>query len=240
MLRDVFANGNIGNTGDWVFFALVRKNLNTLRFDAEDSTSIARRLSEVSPLVTLLYPDEHFSYDELLERYTRLLQPSAVLILESVRDRISEAFIAYAEATWSGRSQAAVFIARAATLSRSARALISAADEARRMDVVLPLASFAAQLVTRILPRGDQARAGVGWLRGITTVAQRDEVIAALRSLVDIPVELLRQRAVLASEGYGYERYEEAQVYVRGVDQILSPHRAMVDELQRGLSDTLG
>lgn len=240
LLRDLFPSSTIGDTGDWLFFTLARRHMGALRLEPEDTVALGKRLVQASPLATLIYIDDSADDSVLDAKFERLFEPSTVSIVESVGDRLVENWCSNFEGTWQARHQLPQYIARCQALSRTIRSFIRVADKAKRLDIVLPVAQFAAHIATKLLPPAEALRASITALSVVPNIEQRNTAIAATAEIVGLGTEMLRLRNNLALERYGEDRYEEAQIFVLVFDRIASAHVNRFEALTRALSDTLG
>jgi hypothetical protein len=74
----------------------------------------------------------------------------------------------------------------------------------------------------------------------MTTFVERDALRRALARVVQLGERLLRTRDRLAAEGFGDPRYEESQLLLADVDQLLRPHFPRLDALASALTGRIG
>jgi hypothetical protein len=239
-IRRAAPQGPTGS-GDWIVGALAAAASEDLRLSPEDLAIYQGLLRAVSPVVRLTHPDEGGDADALAASLAPLAARVDARVMECAEDRVA--------AAWSARGSAllgAAFVrdltaARWTALGAAMRAWCAACDDARRMDLARAAAKAVSALIPRLLAPGPQAlRARLSRAPGLRSVAERDALLGAVRSVVDVGAWLLRRRDVLAGERYGDDRYEEAQVFLRDVDGALGASRRGVLELSRALSDQIG
>jgi hypothetical protein len=225
-------------SGDWIVLALVdAQPLPVARPAAEE---VARRLHSASPLAALLALDGGAADDgEARARFAPLCAPGAVRIVECVEDALAAAWSAELTAAWQlvGNSDAPLLRARWDALARALTAWLAVLDGAGRLDLARPLARTA-RAVARLLPWS--ARDDLGRTDGLRTVDDRDQLIASVARVAAIGPRLLTRRDELAGERYGDPRFEEAQLYVRIVDDELAPARVQIEAVARALSGIIG
>ena len=106
-----------------------------------------------------------------------------------------------------------------------------------RLDLITPIAKLVAA-IPELLPK--DARARLLNRTGVTTMADRDRAVEALQGICDLALALDEIRARLQDERYGDARYEEAQLGLRVLDDVLAPAREDVAAFTRSLSGTVG
>jgi hypothetical protein len=117
---------------------------------------------------------------------------------------------------------------------------VTAADRACRMDLARVVMRFVVTLCTEVLAGGgDLVRGRIASNPGLRNVRERNELLSQVERVVSIGNDLLRRRDGLAGERYGDDRYEEAQLYLRAMADVLTPARRSIDDVARALSSTI-
>lgn len=228
-------------SGDWVFFAMAHASLPAFRLATAQMATVQRRLRSGSPLAALLYPDTAAGVDELRAQYGRLVARGNVRVVECVEGRLARSWSAYAAQTWAARLAPDDLTARWSALGRTLHGWLDVIDRANRMDLARPLVRAAASMVDGpFAGAGDAVRAALATAPGLRNLAEREALLAAVATVADVGVRLLRRRDELAGERYGDERYDEAQVYVGEADRVLTPARRRVEGVARALSGVIG
>jgi hypothetical protein len=130
--------------------------------------------------------------------------------------------------------------ARAQTFALTINTLIDACDAAHMTHVLRPVALFLARAHVDAIPERFDVRAHAVRVPGVTSMADRDEVLQLIGAIHAAARRLDELRARLVRERYGDERHEEAQVVVRMLDDVIAPHRQGIDTLARRLSGAVG
>lgn len=240
MLRDMVTTAHTAS-GDWIFYAMVQRNLSGFQLSLEDQNNLTRKLRQGSPLATLFALDSDLTGSELRGRLGRLCEPSVVRVVECLEDRLAEAWMSVVSAAWSRYDTAAARTTRWNTLARVLSGWIDAIDDARRMDLARPALKLFARVTRETFARGGEAvraeLSNVGWVR---TMKEREDLLAAVGAFVAVATGLLQRRDTLAMERYGDDRYDEAQIYLRDVSELLAPSRRGIEGVARALSDSIG
>lgn len=241
MVRDLVSIDGT-RSGDWLFFALVRQNLGQFVLDAEDRSTLEKRLRRASPLVTAMDLEGlEETEPAIAERLSALMVGPDARIVECLDRTLEAAWTARADEAYAMRANAELISARWRTHAKVLRAYVSAADAAGRSDLLRPVLRFLVTLTTRTLREGGAAlRTRAAQLPGVRSLAVRDEVVNAMADLVYVSTQVQRLRDVLAMERYGDDRYEEAQVFLRMYADEYAPSRAAVETLYRGLTGAVG
>lgn len=229
--------------GDWVFFHLASRGLGTFRLFDDDLRVLRERLTRQSPVAQLLAPRGELSRRELRDTFARLTAPSTVRVLECIEDRVARQWSASALALWSERASvaAALRIPRWAALGRTLEAYLDAVDDAGRLDLARPVMRFAGELMATVFTApGEDVRAELSRSSGVTSMAQRDELLAAVASVASAGQRVFALRERMAAERYGDARYVEAQVFLGDVEALLAGKRRAVEGLARALSGAIG
>jgi hypothetical protein len=114
---------------------------------------------------------------------------------------------------------------------RRVRRVLQLLDDAGRLDLAGVLVEFACALPAA-LPV--DTRAQLVRLPGVTTMADRDRVVAAVAAAFQIVDDLQRRGQLVADSRYGDDRWTEARV-VRGWLQRLVHARASIDAARHAL-----
>ncbi len=235
VLRDMVETEGT-RSGDWVFFAMVQQSLGGFRLLPDDLRALGMKLRLASPVATLMAPEPD-DLPSLRARLGPLASTSAARIMECAEDRVAAAWTALGRAAWETREPPGKVGARWTALGRVQRAWLDVTDGARRLDLARPVAKAARALVTRTVGGdGESARKRLAGTPGVRNIRDRDELLAAVAGALEPGVALLRRRDEMAGERYGDERYDEAQVFVRDVDEILGPCRREILGVARALS----
>lgn len=229
--------------GDWVFFHLASRGLGSFRLFDDDLRVLRERLVRQSPVALLLSPRGELSRRELRDAFTRLTTPSTVRVLECIEERVAKQWSAAAMSLWSERMSVAATlrIPRWATLGRALEAYLDAVDEAGRLDLARPVLRFASELMATVFTASaEDVRSELSRSAGITSVAQRDELLASVGSVAAAGQRAFALRDRMTAERYGDARYAEAQVYLGDVEALLGGRRRSVEGLSRALSGAIG
>lgn len=229
--------------GDWVFFHLAQQSLGTFRLCEDDFTGLRLRLVSQSPVALLFAPVGLRSRRELRDAYVRLTSPSTARVLECIEDRLAGAWTSAARTLWAERmtGSLAARIERWATLGRKLDAYLDAVDDAERLDLARPVTKLAATLMTGVFAvPAEEVRSSLSQSSGVVSLAQRDELLAAVASVAAVGQRVFALRERMAGERYGDARYAEAQVFMGDVDALLGVQRRAVEGLARSLSGVIG
>ncbi|MDO9019884.1 MAG: hypothetical protein Q7V43_23375 [Myxococcales bacterium] len=229
--------------GDWVFFHLAQRALATFRLNDDDLRVLRERLVAQSPVALLLAPAGDRSRRELRDAFTRLTAPGTARVLECIEDRVTAAWSGAARGLWAERTttSGAARIERWAGFGRLLDAYLDAVDDAGRLDLARPVTRFAAELTTGVFVAPPEAvRAEVSRSPWVASMAQRDELLAAVGSVAAVGQRVLALRERMAAERYGDARYAEAQVFVGDVDALLGGQRRAVEGLARAFTGAIG
>jgi hypothetical protein len=229
--------------GDWVFFHLARPSLGSFRLCDEDLTTLRARLLAQSPVALLFAPAGERSRRELRDAYVRLTAPGTARVLECIEDRLAVAWSMTARSLWSERAATplAARIERWSGFGRVLEAYLDAVDDAGRLDLARPVTKLAAELMAGVFAMpAEEVRSTLSQSPGVASLAQRDELLAAVGSVAAVGQRVFALRERMAGERYGDARYAEAQVFLGDVDALLGGRRRAVEGLARSLSGVLG
>lgn len=229
--------------GDWVFFHLAHRALGTFRLADDDLRGLRERLASQSPVALLLAPGGERTRRELRDALGPLTDPSNVRVLECIEDRLVAAWSATTRSLWSDRAGAplAVRVERWAGFGRMLDAYLDAVDAAGRLDLARPVTKFAGELMAGLFASpAETVRAELSQSPGVASIAQRDQLLAAVGSVAGVGQRVFALRERMAGEGYGDARYAEAQVFLGDVDALLGGHRRAVEGLTRVLAGAMG
>jgi len=229
--------------GDWVFFHLAQQSLGSFRLCEDDFAGLRLRLVSQSPVALLFAPAGERSRRELRDAYVRLTSPSTARVLECIEDRLAMAWTSAARTLWAERMTGplAARIERWAALGRKLDAYLDAVDDAERLDLARPVTKLAAALMTGVfVGPAEEVRSSLSQSSGVVSLAQRDELLAAVASVTAVGQRVFALRERMAAERYGDARYGEAQVFLGDVDALLGGQRRAVEGLARSLSGVLG
>lgn len=229
------------DTGDWVLYHLALRNLPTWRLPPLIAVHLARRLRAGSPYATLHATDDDRGVADLPAFFDALVAPRAVRIVECCEDRLTRTWTTQVGSLWRSRADAGVLTAQWSALGRTMQSWAAALDGRGRLDLAGSILRTLQWSVATVFSGGGEAvRQSLGEVLGLRTVQTREGLLRAAGSVVEVGVWLLRRRDELAAERYGDARYEEAQRYLRVVDDTLGPMRRGVEGLARALSGAIG
>lgn len=229
------------DTGDWVFYHLALRNLPSWRLPTTIAASLAQRLRAGSPYALLSAADENREVADLRAALAPLASPRAVRIVECCEDRLARAWSTQAAMLWRSRVDAATLTAQWSALARTMRAWAETLDAAGRLDLAGPLLRAVQRATSTVFSGGGESvRQSLGDAPGLRSVQARESLLRAAGGFVDVGAWLLRRRDEMAAERYGDLRYDEAQRYLRAVDDTLAPMRRGVEGLSRALSGAIG
>jgi hypothetical protein len=224
-----------------VFYAIAHTSLASFGLSDRDLGDLRRLLCAGSPLATLLWPDGALRAEGLRGHLRRLINERNARIVECVEGRLSAAWSSYAARAWRARFGAEQLRTSWSALGSTLNTWLDVLDETQRLDLARPLLYFSRAIFHGPFAEGGEAvRERLANTPGLTSLQQRDALFASVASVVDVGVRLLRVRDLLATERYGDDRYEEAQLYVRDADRVLTPLRRQVESVARALTGTLG
>jgi hypothetical protein len=227
--------------GDLVFFALAHEHAGALQLPSSLEEVLRHEIRRAVPLALLFAPDD----DDLDENAARalfrtLIAPGPLRVVECIDAALLESWINRFRTVLQQSEDRDAFLGHMRAFARNLRSWIALLDGAHRADLLRSVARFVAALPVRAVPSNLDLRRHALGLPGTTSMAERDEALQAALAVVDVRLELDRLRERLAEERYGDERYEEAQIFVRMLEDELSPHRPAVDTLARTLSGAVG
>lgn len=229
------------DTGDWLVYALAYRHLARIDMPLEIREDFGRRLCLGSPLATLFALETHVveAGVDLADYLSRLLVGPAVRLLECLEDLLVEQWCDQISACMSAApdTRTARLVAAAVTLE----AQLDALGRHRRLDLARPVLRALARLLEGEWkhPPGEVVRRLFS-NTAMTTFVERDALRRALARVVQLGERLLRTRDRLAAEGFGDPRYEESQLLLADVDQLLRPHFPRLDALASALTGRIG
>jgi hypothetical protein len=91
-----------------------------------------------------------------------------------------------------------------------------------------------------IVGGGMAARAHLSALAGLTSIQQRDAMLATVRAVTALGVTMNRLREQFVLERYGDDRYEEGQLFLQAFFEEFAEARADLDDISRALSNSVG
>jgi hypothetical protein len=235
-LRAQWLQGEASDTGDWVLSAMAAGALGGWRLPEAERRWALDRLRAASPLVRLLWPGAGAETQAATDALRSLVRTAAAQrVVECVEDRLAAAWTARFEALWARRDAAGAAHRR---LARAGRDVVKLVDRARRGRAAGAVAPGGAGPGGGVLGGVGGGRGGGSGRRldgsGVRSVAERDALREAVREAVWPGVWLLRRRDALLAEGYGGDRYVEAQVLAADVDATLGPLRSRLEGPRRG------
>lgn len=243
-LRASWLQGDGADTGDYVVSAMAAGALGAWRLPEPDRRWALDRLRSASPLVRLLWPGPWTETPGATETATEALRglvqtATGLRVVECVEDRLAAAWTACFESLWARRDAAASRIDDWRGLGATLSSWLTVLDGAERLELSRPVARAVAAACAGVLARGGEAVRGALDGSGVRSVAERDALRQAVREALWPGVWLLRRRDALLAEGYGSDRYVEAQVLAADVDATLGPQRSRLEGLGVALSNTV-
>jgi hypothetical protein len=242
VLKEILPVSDGGRDGDWVFFYMAHRAVPGFALAPEDERQVLRALRKASPLAGLFALDLQEDRDTIAaERVSWLFAPGTVRVLECAQDRLARAWEQSLLSLWSRNDTVSNLLPLWKAANRALGAYVAAADSARRCDLLRPLLRMLAAIPAKVIVGGgDAARARVVALSGWTSIKERDEMLASVRAVTDLGARMNRLREQFVLERYGDDRYEEAQLFLRAFAEEFAEKRARLDDLSRGLSNTVG
>lgn len=239
-LRAQWLQGEASDTGDWVVSAMAAGALGGWRLPEAERRWALDRLRAASPLVRLLWPGAGADTQAATDALRGLVRTAAAQrVVECLEDRLAAAWTARFEALWARRDAAALRIEDWRALGATLSSWLTVLDGAERLELSRPVARALAAVCQGVWSGGGEVVRGVLDASGVRSVAERDALREAVREAVWPGVWLLRRRDALLAEGYGGDRYVEAQVLAADVDATLGPLRARLEGLGVALSNTV-
>jgi hypothetical protein len=225
-----------------VFFYMAHRAVPGFALAPEDERQVLRALRKASPLAGLFALDLQEDRDTIAaERVSWLFAPGTVRILECAQDRLARAWEQALLSLWSRNDTVPNLLPLWKAANRALGAYVAAADSAKRCDLLRPLLRVLAAIPAKVIVGGgDAARARVVALSGWTSIKERDEMLASVRAVTDLGARMNRLREQFVLERYGDDRYEEAQLFLRAFAEEFADKRVGLDDLSRGLSNTVG
>jgi hypothetical protein len=240
IVRDA-SNRNAESTGDFVLLALAHENAAHFGLPQSLEEVLRQGLRRASPLALLFgLDDPTLEKDEVRPRIAALIAPGPMRVLECLDDALCDA--------WCNRFRYALlhaenleqFTLRMRGFAFVLQTYADAMDRAHRTDLLRVVARFLAAVPRRGIPQGLDVRNHCLRIPGVTSMADRDNALGAILAVLDVRVAVDELRRRLMNERYGDDRYEEAQVVLRMIEEELDPHRAGLDELARAVSGVVG
>ena len=227
--------------GDLVFFALAHEHANALQLPQVLEEALRHEIRAAVPLPLLFSPDDP-AVDERAVRglLHTLTAPGPLRVVECIDQALVDAWLLRFRTVLIHSDDRAAFLAHMRAFNRTLRTWLALLDGAGRLDLARAVARFLAALPVRGMPPSLDVRVHALRLPGTTSMAERDEALAAVLAVVDLRLVLDEAHQRLADQRYGDERYDEAQVFVRMLEDELTPHRDAVDALARTLSGAVG
>jgi len=233
--------GDAHDTGDWVTAWQAASTLGVWRLPEGARIWVVNRLRGVSPLLRLADPGGRTELGPVRESLRALSRPGTALrMVELVEDRLAKAWTERFTALWVRRDAVASRIEDWQALGVTLRAWLELLDTAERLDLARPVARAVSAACRGIFADGGEVVRQRIDGAGARSVAERDALREAVREAVWPGVWLLRRRDALLGEGYGGDRYAEAQLLAADVDEILGPMRPRLEGLGIALSNTVG
>ncbi len=241
-LKDTVPVGERGSDGDWIFFSLAHRALPNFVLNADDEKALLKALRRSSPVAGIFALEMEQGRDALAaEHISWLFAPGTVRILECVQDRLSRAWEQRVSALWTRSDTVPNLLPLWLGVGRALRGYVAAADAARRCDLMRPMLRMLANLPAKVLVGGGEAlRKRVISMPGWSSIKERDEMLGAVRAVAEMGPRMVRMRDDFVLERYGDERYEEAQIFLRIYAEEFAESRAKVEDIVRGLSNTVG
>lgn len=223
--------------GDWIIGALAWRTLPRFRLPPAVEATMLEVLRTASPLVALMAPAPGAAAP--LEACDALLRGPAARLVECGEDRLAGAWHDAALAAWrDGGSTAA---ARWNALASTMQGWCARCEAVARGDLLRPAArAFGAVFRGCFARGGEKVRGQLSRSSGLRSVSERDELLAAVAAFIEVGDGLLRVRDGLAVERYGDPRYDEAQVVLADIDELLGTMRPGIAGVGRALRGEVG
>lgn len=241
-LKDTVPVSERGFDGDWIFFSLAHRAIPSFALNTDDEKAMLKALRRASPLAGLFALDLEIAKDTVAaEHMSWLFAPGTRRILECCQDRLARSWEQRLSALWTRSDTVPNLLPLWTAAGRALRSYVAAADAAKRADLLRPVLRMLANLPSKVLVGGgDALRKRVISFPGWTSIKDRDDMLAAVRSVADIGTRMNRMREEFVLERYGDDRYEEGQLFLRIYAEEFAEQRAKVDDIVRGLSNTVG
>jgi hypothetical protein len=156
-------------------------------------------------------------------------------VLGCLHDVVVAAWERAPRVVWQAPDLAALVDQSRATVAL-ARRFLGVLDRAERLDLAAPVVALVAASSTS-WPAG--ARAQLTERRGVQTMVDREQAIAALRALADVGPDRDARRTRLAALRYGDDRFDEAQLALALLRDRWLPHRDDVTATVQRLTGTV-
>ncbi|HEY4220059.1 MAG TPA: hypothetical protein VGO62_01925, partial [Myxococcota bacterium] len=230
-----------GALGDLVFFTLAHEHAPALQLSRGLEDALKHELRRAVPLPFLFAPDDaDIAPADAREHLRALVAPGPQRVIECLDGPLVEAWLARFRAAFFESESRAAFDASMAAFARTLRTWLELLDGARRLDLARAVVRFLVALPVRLLPPSFDVRQHALRLPGTTSMAQRDAALRLMAAVTDLRLFFDDARARLAHERYGDDRYDEAQVFIRMLEEELVPQRAPLEVLARTLSGAVG
>lgn len=226
------------DTGDWLLYALARRNLAHAAMPPEIREELGRRLCHGSPLACLCALVD--LGDDNAAWLGRLLAGPTVVLVECLEDLLA--------AQWAEEITACMRNGggerRTERLEGAAAVLecwLGHLDEHGRLDLARPLCLAFARLLEGAWAEAP-AEVAQRLLSGASLVqrSQRDALLRALARVVRLGARMHALRDALARERFGDPRHEEAQLWLEIHDTLLRPQHRRLDALVNHCTGRLG
>jgi hypothetical protein len=229
--------------GDWLFLAIVEENLPRLALSQEALSALLPRLRQCSPLAYLLALGGSGQLVDSTERLRRLLAPGAVRLVECLDDLFVSRWRRTLEQAQRADSGAAAqheaFVRRWLNLTQVQREWLSLLDEHGRLDLARPL-MVALVAWGGVLSERKELRQAVRQWSNAHAVREVDQAASAMADSVSLVDVLEGHGEEMRAQRYGDERYEEAQLYLRDLDEIVASKREELRGIARQLRGVIG
>jgi hypothetical protein len=231
--------------GDWLFLALVEENLPKLALPQEALAALIPRLRQGSPLAYLLALGGSGQLVDNTERLRRLLAPNAVRLVECLDDLFVQRWrrVLMLEPGLRSDPDASAhleaFVRRWLNLTQVQREWLALLDTHRRLDLARPLMLVLVEWGAVLSERKELRQSVRQWsnARSVRELDQAASAVAASVSLVDV---LEAHGDEMRAQRYGDERYEEAQLYLRDLEEIMGSRREELRGMDRQLRGVIG
>ncbi len=229
------------DTGDWLVAWQAAASLGAWRLPEGGRLWALTRLRGVSPWVRLAFPGGRSEPGVLQKSLKALVRPGTPQrVVELVEDRLAAAWSTQFRALWQRRDPIEARIEDWSGLGATLTAWLELLDGAERLDLARPVATAVGSACRGIFAEGGEAVRQSLDRAGVRSVVERDALREAVRAAVWPGVWLVRRRDALLAEGYGSERYAEAQVLAADIDRTLGPLRGRLEGIGLALSNTVG
>lgn len=234
-LRELFVGdaATAMGTGDHLAFACAHEHVGRLLLPGAFEVLLGRALARSSPFAHLHRIDDP-ECGEL--DVGALVRPPLVRLVELCGPGLATTWREGLRRLMHQAADIDEVVARGRHFARQLEALVRALDGAARLDLLEGVVGFLVALPT-VLPLDTRAR--LVRLPGVTTIADRDRVVAAVGAVFGVLDVVDEVGRALAGTRFGDERFGEARL-VAGLLEPLRRERTAVDAARRALTGLVG